>query len=610
MKTASMTEIRQTANPTTAEVFRKYTPWVFATAWSANRTALIGLFCFAVINGLAPVGLALVAREVINTLVAVLSNAGNADALKPWLALGFTLSIVDVTTRYANNLCNERLREDLNVTIASRLIKHVATLDYAYFEDSAFQDALQRARQSGAGQAAGVVTEALSALHCLVQAIGLFVILVAIDRWVLYLLVPCAAPYFLFRWYLAGARFRLEYTRTTRKRWMNYFMSCLMSRVTVREVKIFDLAPLLIDKFRNLMREFKDQDRKLTWQHFNGAVVFSTITTSVFYVVFIRVVFLTASGALTIGDTAIFGGATTRLRATVEKGIESIARFRRQILSISQLVAFLEIKPILEPGRRSESGHAPQGTVEFDAVTFTYPGSVRPALRRISLRIAPGETVALVGENGAGKTTLVKLLARFYDPDSGAVRIDGIDLRERTYDAIYKEVTFVFQQFGHYEATAAENIAYGNWRRFMNDRKAVTDLAQRIGIDEAFNALPNGYDTLLGRVFGTHDLSGGQWQKVAIGRAFARDAGILVLDEPTSNLDARAEYELFTQYRNLASGKTTIIVSHRFSTVSMADRIYVMDAGAIVESGTHGDLIAQRGCYANLYDLHQRKMNG
>jgi ATP-binding cassette subfamily B protein len=216
--------------------------------------------------------------------------------------------------------------------------------------------------------------------------------------------------------------------------------------------------------------------------------------------------------------------------------------------------------------------------------------------------------VALVGENGAGKTTLVKLIARLYDPDGGCILLDGVDLRELSTDALYEQIAFVFQSFGRYEATAGDNIAYGDWRRLMSDRKRVEEIARRAGAHGLIEKLPHGYDTMLGRMFGEHDLSTGQWQKIAVARAFARNASLLILDEPTSNLDARTEYSLFCQFRELARGRTTIIVSHRFSTVSMANRIFVMDQGQVVESGTHDELLARAGNYAELYELHRRSV--
>jgi ATP-binding cassette subfamily B protein len=276
-------------------------------------------------------------------------------------------------------------------------------------------------------------------------------------------------------------------------------------------------------------------------------------------------------------------------------------------LYISNLRDFLSVQPRIS----SAPGHQPsltRGEIEFRNVSFTYLGAQTPALSDVSFHIRPGETVALVGKNGAGKSTLVKLLARFYDPDAGDILFDGLDLRELSLDYLHRQIAFVSQNFGRYEATAAENIAYGHWERLGQDRQQIERTAQYAGAHEMIQRMPQGYETLLGRRFGDYDPSDGQWQQLAVARAFARDAALLILDEPTSNLDATAEYELFNRFRELAEGRTTILISHRFSTVQMADRILVLDGGRVVEAGTHRELVAQAGHYAMLYETQRRQM--
>jgi ATP-binding cassette subfamily B protein len=248
------------------------------------------------------------------------------------------------------------------------------------------------------------------------------------------------------------------------------------------------------------------------------------------------------------------------------------------------------------------------GEIELIDVDFTYPGAGKPTLFDVSLHIAPGETVAVVGENGAGKTTLVKLIARLYDPDDGQILFDRINIRDLSTDYLHRTISFVFQHFGRYVATAGDNIAYGDWEALLDEPEAVSQIARAAGIDRMIEAMPQQYETMLGREFGEYDLSGGQWQRLAIARALARRPSLLILDEPTANLDAKAEFQLFSDFKNLAQKRTTILISHRFSTVSIADRIIVMDQGRVIESGTHDALIAQDGHYAMLYDLHHRQM--
>jgi ATP-binding cassette subfamily B protein len=441
----------------------------------------------------------------------------------------------------------------------------------------------------------------------LVQVASLVAVLIFIEPFVVVILIPLAFFHLLFQWRLSKRHYLEEYMRTTKRRWTQYFVTLLTNRRSVPEVKLLDLAPLLINRFYSLMIEFRDQNRSRYLSSLKGSSVIALLTTFAFYGLLANVLRRFLEGTVTIGDVAVFGTVGLRLRNSLETAVLSCTSALGEALYISNLQEFLSIQPKI----KQNSGLKPsstKGEIAFQDVSFTYPGAQEPALSNISFHIMPGETVALVGKNGAGKTTLVKLIARFYDPDVGSIFYDGISLRELSLDYLHHQIAFVFQGSIPFEATASENIAYGDWNRLLRDQEQIERIACNSGVSGLIEIMPKGYFTNIGRSFGEYDLSAGQWQQMVTARAFGRDASLLILDEPTSSLDAMAEYELFTRFRRLAEGKTTILISHRFSTVRMADRIIVLDKGRIVESGTHRELIARKGHYATLYEIQRKQM--
>jgi len=582
--------------------------WALNMAWDTHAAIVVGLALTTVAGGLLPAASALVMREFINRAVEAAANAGaGIGALVPWLLLGLALGVAESLVSAGTVLFTQFMAGDVDLEVNTMILKHAARLDIALFEDPTFQDTLELARRNTADRFTTFLTTGMSLGTRLMQAGSLIIVLAAVQPFALLLWAPIALLQFAFQWRMSRKRYQEELGRATKHRWSQYFAGLLMRQDCVPEVRLLNLASVLISRFRLIMHEFRQRDRRIHTTAFIGNSVLSILSTSVLFGVLAMVYQQFVQGRLLVGDIVLFGSAGLQLSGALNRVVWDITRTTESALHISHLRQFLGVQPRMA----SSPGQTPletTGEIVFQDVTFTYPGAGKPALVDISFEIAPGEIVALVGKNGAGKSTLVKLVARFHDPDSGCVRLDGIDLREMSPSYLHRQIGMVFQRAQRYEATVAENIQYGDWERLQGDMDQTAQVAREAGVEKLIESLPQGYDTLLGRQFGEFDLSAGQWQQVAISRAWARDPKLLILDEPAANLDAIAEFNLFNRMRQLAKGKTTILISQRFSTVKMADRILVLEEGHLVESGTHKELVARRGLYATLYELQRSQL--
>jgi len=567
------------------------------------------------VRALLPVATLYVGKLIIDEVIRLAGTPGVPPHLRDWLASGllghlgwllaaeFGLAVLSDGLGRLVSLLDSLLSEQFTNATSVRLMEHAATLDLEDFEDSELQDRLERARRQTTGRMT-LMNQLFGQAQDIVTIVSFAAGLVVYAPWLIALLILALVPAFLGEAHFNSQSYSLDFMRTPERREIDYVRQTGASVETAKEVKIFGLNAFLIERYRQLANALYQGNRRLAIRRAGWGGALTAVGTVGYYVAYAYIAWSTLSGRFSIGDLTFLAGSFLRLRSLLEGLLIGFSQVAGQALYLDDLFSFFEIEPeIVSPENPRPFPMPIRDGFAFEDVGFRYPGAERWAVRHLSFDLRGGEVLALVGENGAGKTTLVKLLARLYDPDEGRILLDGHDLREYDLGALRANIGVIFQDFVRYHLTAAENIAVGRIEA-RDDRARIVTAAERSLADEVIEKLPAGYDQIIGKRFRTGvDLSGGEWQKVAIARAYMRDAQVLILDEPTAALDARSEFEVFQRFKELSEGKTAVLISHRFSSVRMADRILVLADGKVESMGTHEELLAQGGRYAELFEL-------
>jgi ATP-binding cassette subfamily B protein len=614
--------------------------------WQTHRGYTASMVALRFLRAFVPIATLWVGKLIIDTVVEALDTGPDFSRLWRLVTLEVGIVVAGEVLARGSALVESLLGDLFSNHTSVRLMQHAATLDLERFEDPAFYDQLERARRQTVGRI-GLLSQLLSMGQDAITLLSLGTALLVYSPWLVVLLALAVLPAFLGETHFASLEYSLLYRWTPERRQLDYLRFLGASDRTAKEVQMFGLAPWLVERYRTLADRFYEENKRLSIRKGVVSTVLSIVGTLGYYAAYVVILVRAVNGAITIGSLSFLAASFARSRDLIQRLLMSASDIYEQSLYLKDLFSFFEMRPTIvsPPGARLVPNPIESGFV-FENVGFRYPGSEGWAVRNVSFALRPGERVAFVGENGAGKTTLTKLLARLYDPTEGRIMLDGVDLKEYDLASVRRAIGVIFQDFVRFDMRFDENIGVGEIDTVRDYLERVDDGSPAVEVvpkDWAFETNPlsarrngesggagvlhpipeplvsaaekslaatllprfdEGYRQMLGRRFeGGVDLSGGEWQKVALARAYMRDAQVLILDEPTAALDARAEYEVFLRFSELVAGRTAVLISHRFSTVRMADRIIVLQHGTIVEDGTHAELVAKGGLYAELFAL-------
>jgi ATP-binding cassette subfamily B protein len=582
----------------------KNIPPVLRMVWEAAPRVIVASLTLRVITALLPLAVLKVTQLIIDGVYNLTARHQSLPGYFWWLvALEFGLASLAAILVRLINFCDVVLADKYSRHISTKIMEHASRLDLTSFEDPSFYDRMERARVQGTDRIV-LIQSTGQLIQQLVTTVSLAAGILFFSPWILLALVACVVPAFLGETHFAFMGYSLNFRQTPAKREMEYLRVLGGSKESAKELKLFGLAPFLVGRYRKLSNELHDQTVGLAKRKLVVGGLLSLLGTLGYYGSYAFVIYETVAGTLTIGALYFLTGAIAGASSNIQALFATFSTIADQALFVTDLLDFFAMEPTVwsKPNALPMPRPVRQG-FEFRGVSFTYPGHTRLVLSDVSFHLGRGERLALVGENGQGKTTIVKLLTRLYDPTAGQILLDGVDLREYDLEDLWKEIGVIFQDFMRYDMTAAENIAIGKIEELDNTFR-VRAAAQKSLAEGVIRKLPKSYDQILGRRFeGGVDLSGGEWQKMALARAYLRDAQLLILDEPTAALDAKSEHEVFQRFAELTQGKMALLISHRFSTVKMADRILVLEAGQIVEEGGHEELLQRRGRYAEMFEL-------